>query len=648
MKKFFVLIGFAVLGLSVVFLLPSSSYAVDRYWIAGDGWWDNGTNWNPEGQPQNGDSVYLTISDDIDRIIHYENTLYPNAILPFLQFSVEDYTKQGRWTFFQDQDVLAVDQEILGNGTFSQGGGLHRVNRLEFESRPFSETIYNLGGTGILSAHSESVGEIGASTFNQSGGTHTITRRLSISSHGGATYNLSGTGSLTAYDEGISTGDDTPGVFNQTGGTHTVVNVLDVASGNGVGYYNLSGGSLSVFDEYIGKIGPSTGRFNQTGGTHTVTNDLYISAYGRGNYNLSGTGSLTAYNEYIGSPGNSEGIFNQSGGSHTVTNSLKIGYSGDPVIDGSLATYNLSGTGILTAHNEEIFGGLLYGNATFNQAGGIHTITNDLNIGRTNSSNSSYNLSGGALTAENVVNNQTFNYSGGGLSANLTNNGTTTLSGDGIRTINGDVNNDGTFATTETTGRFTGTFTNSAIFNSDLSVNHFAHLVIAGDGTMGGSEEDTWYVSGILSGVEILSDTVINIFGAPGMKVYYSPFVLENAYLEGLSYNLNGGGQLLPFSTTGIMEFFDYSVGQGTLLGSGPGRSGMRRLNALKNMIEEAGDLLNTGLYDEGCHQLKDAYNRCDGDFPPPDFVGGTAVEELESRIKELMTGLGCEIGDES
>lgn len=92
-----------------------------------------------------------------------------------------------------------------------------------------------------------------------------------------------------------------------------------------------------------------------------------------------------------------------------------------------------------------------------------------------------------------------------------------------------------------------------------------------------------------------------------------------------------------------ILAFFDASVADGSLFGSGPGKSPERRLNALRNMIEAAGDLIEDGLLEEACEQLLDAYNRIDGQPRPPEFAGGTAVPALAGMVEDLRVSLGCE-----
>jgi hypothetical protein len=97
-----------------------------------------------------------------------------------------------------------------------------------------------------------------------------------------------------------------------------------------------------------------------------------------------------------------------------------------------------------------------------------------------------------------------------------------------------------------------------------------------------------------------------------------------------------------PESIADILAFFDESVAGGSLYGNGPGRSGEARKKALRNMIEAAGDLIDDGYTETACWQLLDAYERCDGLFPPPDFVNGPAAATLRQMILDLMGELGC------
>jgi uncharacterized repeat protein (TIGR02543 family) len=91
---------------------------------------------------------------------------------------------------------------------------------------------------------------------------------------------------------------------------------------------------------------------------------------------------------------------------------------------------------------------------------------------------------------------------------------------------------------------------------------------------------------------------------------------------------------------TDILTFFNTSVNNGSLVGSGSGNSAQGRLGALKNMITAAGDLINQGRIAEARQQLQDVYLRVDGQPQPPDFATGTAATQLASMIQQLINSL--------
>ncbi len=104
---------------------------------------------------------------------------------------------------------------------------------------------------------------------------------------------------------------------------------------------------------------------------------------------------------------------------------------------------------------------------------------------------------------------------------------------------------------------------------------------------------------------------------------------------------------LVPADTPGeqiadILDFFDDSVEDGSLAGSGSGHSAVHRRDALRNMLEAARDLIDWGDTAGACRQLFDAYLRTDGQALPPDFVTGPAAPVLASQIMELMQTLRC------
>ena len=113
-----------------------------------------------------------------------------------------------------------------------------------------------------------------------------------------------------------------------------------------------------------------------------------------------------------------------------------------------------------------------------------------------------------------------------------------------------------------------------------------------------------------------------------------------------IQVGLSGAGiqnQLPPeLQIANILAFIDSSVSGQTLAGSGPGNSGPGRLNALRNMIRAAGDLIQDGFIVAACDQLLDAEQRTDGIPKPPDFVTGSAAADLLTLITKLRSTLGC------
>jgi hypothetical protein len=106
-----------------VLLLSRPSQAAIKYWVDATDWWDVSANWSPAGQPQNGDSVYLTQSDATNRTVYYRNTAYPSAVLYVLRINA---TGSGTMTLIQGYggyaDPLASSYEYVG---FSGGTGTH-------------------------------------------------------------------------------------------------------------------------------------------------------------------------------------------------------------------------------------------------------------------------------------------------------------------------------------------------------------------------------------------------------------------------------------------------------------------------------------------------------------------------------------------
>lgn len=89
-----------------------------------------------------------------------------------------------------------------------------------------------------------------------------------------------------------------------------------------------------------------------------------------------------------------------------------------------------------------------------------------------------------------------------------------------------------------------------------------------------------------------------------------------------------------------ILDYFDASVADGTLVGYGPGNSASKRLNALQNMIESASDLINAGDDAQAIDQLGSIAKKTDGISKPQDFVAGDAAAVLNTMINDLIADL--------
>jgi len=544
---------------------------------------------------------------------------------------------------------------LEGTGVFTQSG-TSQVNVtggvvLSSNTSGAGVGTYNLQG-GSLTSRYTNVGAQGEGTFNQTGGLHSTGDLLvGDSTNGSGSYSLSGTGSQLKVSGNETIGGFGNGTFSQTDGSHSV-NYLFLAYGNVLGNFNLSDGTLTAAIENIGIGG--TGVFTQTGGANTVTNRLNVGigaageTFGTGIYNLKNGTLSVGINSQVGVYGT--GTFNQSGGTHEVGGTLYIGK-----YPGSTGTYNLNevnGTANLTVKTDTVVG--YAGTGTFNQTAGTHAITNNLILGGqftdppgypagTYYGTGTYNLSGassiltvggaivvgqggtgtfnqsgGTLTAANIINNDKFNYSGGNLNANITNNANFKLEGTGERVVNGtftnnaaaamleiantqakftrDVTNYGTVKVTNSTVTFEGTYYEYGVYNSDPSTNYFANLIIGPTGYLTGGPGDVFNISGnflnntqnpawdtenadlIFSGsgpqifqlssldqankwdmLSLLNGAILNISGSAGSKLYVDEIVgntgnIVNTGSNPITIYYDGGEITLPGSGQPVPE----------------------------------------------------------------------------------------------
>jgi autotransporter-associated beta strand protein/T5SS/PEP-CTERM-associated repeat protein len=280
-------------------------------------------------------------------------------------------------------------------GALSGGGNINNLSgggQLNFGIGDASSTF---SGTVQASIGTLTLNKSGSGTFYQSGGS---VQPNFFDVNGGA-YNLSGGGVLASSFEYL--GDASAGALAQSGGTNSVGSTIYCGYSSSVsGSYSLSAGLLSSLSQVMGYSG--SGSLVQTGGTNSF-NNLYLGYNGTstGSYNLGGSGVVQATNEeYVGFELGSSGSFTQTGGSNTTPN-LSVGNAG-------LGAYNLSGVSLLSASNEYLGNS---GTGSFTQSGGTNSV-NTLYLGNNTSSSGSYNLSGSAVIS--TAGNEYVGYSGTG------------------------------------------------------------------------------------------------------------------------------------------------------------------------------------------------------------------------------------------
>jgi len=331
-----------------------------------------------------------------------------------------------------DTSSLSADNELVGDGgdgTFNQSGGTNTISgTLTVGNQFFSNSSYNLGRTGsagTLTAGNEIIGNAGTGFFGQGFGTQTLnsitgTLTLGAQAGGSGTYALDFAGNnVTSGDEVV--GDAGTGVFSQGNGSdNNISGTLTLGrSIGGSGTYILaaSGGTVEANTEIVGD--GDKGTFNQYGGTNTISGTLTVGNqfFSNSSYTLGrigSTGTLTAGNEIIGNAGT--GFFGQGFGTQTlnsITGTLTLGAQA-----GGSGTYVLDQAGNNVAAGDEVVGDA--GTGLFSQGDGSdNNVSGTLTLGRSSGGSGTYTLSasGGTVEANTEIvgdgGQGTFNQSGG-------------------------------------------------------------------------------------------------------------------------------------------------------------------------------------------------------------------------------------------
>ena len=105
-------------------------------------------------------------------------------------------------------------------------------------------------------------------------------------------------------------------------------------------------------------------------------------------------------------------------------------------------------------------------------------------------------LDGTATLGSSIFNSGTVILDSAVVNANAANNAALTVGGPGTTTLNGNLVNNGTIKTTDTTFQVNGTLTNNGAYTSDPSTNIFANVIVGPDGYFEGGLGDVFIVTG--------------------------------------------------------------------------------------------------------------------------------------------------------
>ncbi len=318
------------------------------------------------------------------------------------------FTQTGGTVNANDPTGTYLTNAATGTATLSISGGTFNQGATPMYVGVNGATgIINISGTGVLNDTNQVI--LG---YNTSGSTGTLS--------------LSGSGTLNVSGNYLIVGNSGAGTYNQTGGTANIAASAYVGNGAGsTGTMNISAGSFtqSVGTFYVGVSGAGTVTLSGTGSMALNQLDIYGNGQ-TGTFNMTG-GTLTVNSSntaFVGSTGAGTSTFNQSGGT-TILSAATIVSNGT-----GAGTVNVSGGTFLDT------AGIFYVGvvnttgqvATLNVSGTSFVSLNQLNLGYQAGVTSVVNLNGGTLRLFNEtggnggaasLGTSTFNFNGGTLQA---------------------------------------------------------------------------------------------------------------------------------------------------------------------------------------------------------------------------------------
>ncbi len=377
------------------------------------------------------------------------------------------FIDNGTYTLSGTGTLSVVSNLIMGgvggvSSNFNQSGTTQVTlgHDLSVAQVAGSTAAYSLTSSGAtLTTGRAYVGESGAGTFTQTAGTVSITAPggsgdliIGSTASGNGTYNMSGGNLIVRSNSYI--GDAGKGTMNLTGNAVVTVTGNTFIGNNGTG---ANTGTLTIANNssYTSAgavpggitLGQNTGSSGSIvisdAGTLSTNNRLTVGAAGTGSVLQSGTSVVTAGGLRVGESGTGPSTYTMNGGTLNVLNTS--GVEGGTRI-------GLAGTGTFTlnagTHNTTFMeiGGTNFaqgggGTGVYNLNGGTLVASGNISINPQGGSSGTLNVAGGALTAPQIINNDKVNFSGGSITANISNNANVNVSGGAARTLTGNLSN---------------------------------------------------------------------------------------------------------------------------------------------------------------------------------------------------------------
>ncbi len=299
--------------------------------------------------------------------------------------------------------VYATGSGSQPGSLFRQAEGSNTASTVTMAQFAGSTSVYQMSAGTLTSTGNIVVGSAGTASFNQAGGTVTITSaagalRVGDLAGGVGSYTLGSGATLNAPF--VIVGYQGTGTFNQMGGSLNSTYAVEVeggSTGSTAANYFQTAGTSTMGNFYVGYAGYANA--NVSGGTMSVGSGVDIGVANTAGGVMSFKANLSTGSMTVGDAG--DGQFNQSGGTLTLTPGFYN--QPGPLIIGNTAT----GIGYFyqSGGNSSI-GTLTVGNAgmgLLNLSAGTMAVSGGMTAGAQNGSYGQVNVLGGSLPVGTVL-----------------------------------------------------------------------------------------------------------------------------------------------------------------------------------------------------------------------------------------------------